>query len=983
LKCPKCQFDNPETSRFCGDCGTRLGAPEDKPPLFTKTLQAPIFRLPKGSIIAKKYEILDELGRGGMGVVYKAQDMKLKRIVALKFLPPELTQDAEARERFIHEAQAASGLDHQNICTIHEIGETEDGQIYIAMAFYKGESLREKLKQGALEAEEALRIILQVVDGLSRAHKEGIIHRDIKPANLMITTDGQVKIVDFGLAKLAGTTRITRDGTTMGTAAYMSPEQVRGEDTDQRTDVWSLGIVLYETITGQLPFKGDGEQAVIYSILNNEPEPAKDLSPDLEKIILKMLAKDRHSRYSSIDEVRTNLLEFLGERPISMPKISLARMPRTVRLMFIILLGAIGFLGLFWLAYENFFHGPKPALAFQKRDWILISDFENQTGDQIFDRSLKTALTIGIQQSQYINVFPESRMQETLRRMRKEKVGKLDEGLACEIALREGIKAVLACGINQVGNVYLLSGRLIDPDTRLVALTEGVQAAGKDQVLTSLNGLATRIRKKLGESMASISRQNTPLLRATTASLEALKTYVEGKQLTGSNDKAGYDLIRQAVAMDPDFALAHADLGVHYYISGEREKGEEHFKKALSLLDRLTLREQLWIRALVEDWRGNREEAVDQYKTYLAKYPGDLGAWYRLGWTYMAPLQQPDPAIEAFKKVLELDPSNLGAYINIATCYNIKKQYSEALKNYQKAFDLSPEQITGMYVNHEYGFMLVEMGEIEKARETFEKMFSKEDWLKARGHRSLALLDMYQGKYSAATNHLQESILINKVAGSKVSLFRDRMFLANVYRVKGMTDEFESELAEAGRLLSTEHFSPEWMIITGKLYPRMGKIDEANKLLNEMSLRMKDTVALSGVARSTISDEVSFNILKGEIALANQRAQEAVDILELTYRLKQDSNILESLAKAYLVLSKPEEAIKRYQQIISLKELGEENQECWILAHYELGKIYEQLNDLPKAQKYYEHFLNIWKEADPDIPMVVEARQRLAAIKNR
>jgi len=311
MKCPKCHSENPDASRFCNNCGSSFGLDKQLEFAPTMTLETPAQAIPKGSIGAGKYRIIEEIGRGGMGIVYKAEDTKLKRTVALKFLPHQWISDAESRERFIHEAQAASALDHPNICTIYEIEETDDGRMYIAMAFYEGESLREKIKREPLKTEEAVAIASQVAQGMAKAHQKGIVHRDIKPANILITNDGVAKIVDFGLAKLAGQVKLTREGTTIGTVAYMSPEQARGDAVDQRTDIWSLGVVLYEMLSGRLPFKGDYEPTLIHSILKTEPEPItkfrKDLPSGLAQIIAKALAKNSAARYQTMEELAEDL----------------------------------------------------------------------------------------------------------------------------------------------------------------------------------------------------------------------------------------------------------------------------------------------------------------------------------------------------------------------------------------------------------------------------------------------------------------------------------------------------------------------------------------------------------------------------------------------------------------------------------------------------------------------------------------------------
>jgi tRNA A-37 threonylcarbamoyl transferase component Bud32 len=307
MKCPKCETVNPDTSHFCADCGTKLILPEESPVTQTVMPRRYVNLAAEGNIFAGKYKIIEELGKGGMGVVYKAEDIKLRRTVALKFLPPDLTRNTLAKERFVQEAQAASALDHNNICTIHEIDETEEGQLFIVMAFYEGKTLKKKIESGLLEIDQVVDIALQVARGLAKAHEHGIIHRDIKPANIMLTQDGVAKVVDFGLAKLAGQTQLTKTATTMGTIAYISPEQSRGEKVDQRTDIWALGVMLYEMITGQLPFKGEYEPAVVHAIVNDEPKPIRNIRPDvpaeLEKIVGLTMKKDAAKRFQQVHEI--------------------------------------------------------------------------------------------------------------------------------------------------------------------------------------------------------------------------------------------------------------------------------------------------------------------------------------------------------------------------------------------------------------------------------------------------------------------------------------------------------------------------------------------------------------------------------------------------------------------------------------------------------------------------------------------------------
>jgi eukaryotic-like serine/threonine-protein kinase len=457
--------------------------------------------------------------------------------------------------------------------------------------------------------------------------------------------------------------------------------------------------------------------------------------------------------------------------------------------------------------------------------------------------------------------------------------------------------------------------------------------------------------------------------------LEALKMLVEARRRAGKDDKGRYNLLQEAVQLDPDFALAHADLGEYFYLQSERGKGEEHFTKALSLLNRLTLREKLWIQAIADEYRGNRERAADYYKTYLDRYPDESRAWFRLGYSYLI-LDRCDQAIEAFKKCLEITPSEGNAYLNIATCYSKMKNYAEAVPHYLKAFDINPRLLTSRNINHEFGVTYIYLGKLKEAEDTFNKMLSASDSeSKARGHRSLALLNTYQGQYSAAIGHLKESILLRKSLDSKMSEYRDRYFLATTYKTKGMVSSFRAELAAIRTLLAGSSLAPEWLSSAGELHARSGMISEASRLLENLSSRLNDLTADSMIQRSNRSDRTNYDLLKGEIELARGNYNEALNLL-------QSNRPSESLAYCYLMRGELDKAISTYQQIISNKALGNESQEKWILAHYYLGKAYEQRGEHEGAIEAYENFLSIWKDADPDLVPLVDAKRRLAKLKS-
>ena len=923
------------------------------------------------------YKILEKLGEGGMGVVYKAHDTKLDRDVAIKFLSASHAATEQDKTRFIHEARAASALEHSNICTIYEIDETPESQMFLVMPAYEGIPLNKKIEEKLLAVNEAIDIAIQIADGLQAAHEKGIVHRDIKSSNIFITSKGQVKVMDFGLARSAGMTQVTKTGTTVGTVPYMSPEQAQGEKVDHRTDIWSLGVILYEMIAGRLPFKSEYSEAVVYSILNEEPEPLTSLRSnvpmELEHIVNKALAKDRDERYRHTDELATDLLRVKkllesGATKQIPVQTKLRSQRRTVRrILFPALFIAVGFAVALFLFY------PSEAIPFTERDWIIIADFENKTGDAIFDQSLNTALTVSIQQSRYVNVFSQVRIQQTLQRMQRDNVVTLDAELAREIALREGIKVLVIPTISRIGSNYSLTATIIEPATQMPLMSKTSQAKDEGEVLKALDNLAKQIRRSLGESLLSIANQHAELPAATTSSLEALKIYTEGKRLGGRDKAARYDLLNQAVTIDPDFALAHAELGMAYYIDGMRQRGDEHFNKALSLMDRLTLRERLWIRAVVEDWRGNRDEAIDNYKTYLTQYPDDHQGWFRIGYTYMI-TNRYEYGAEAFQKVIGIDPYEASAYINIASCYNGMGINDEALTNYQKGFELYPDMIKGVYVNNEYGFLLARMGEIDKARETFELMFTDE-MQKARGLRSIALLNMYQGKYSIAIDYLREAVVLNKTFDTKLSEFRNHLYLVSLYNAKNMINEREQELGEVGRIISELYLGPFWLSVAGKAYVRMGRIEKANQLLQTIEERLGDYLAASGVSQNIRADQASYHMLRGEILLEKEDYKGAIESLEIAYNLTGRN--LEPLARGYYVTGNPDKAIEKYLDIIADMQLGAEYQEDWIRAHYMLGQTFEQIADIENAVLYYKQFLDIWKDGDEDLIDLIDVKERL------
>ncbi|MCK4749026.1 MAG: tetratricopeptide repeat protein, partial [Bacteroidales bacterium] len=614
------------------------------------------------------------------------------------------------------------------------------------------------------------------------------------------------------------------------------------------------------------------------------------------------------------------------------------------------------------LTTTAFFTVPRPnALGFKGQDWILIADLENNTTDDLFDKTLLHALTVTIDQSRHINIYPRTQVDEVLKRMQRDTVKTIDVRIALEIAERQHIKAVLVPTISELGGTYVLSTRLLNPMTGESVRSSQVQANGKDEILTALDKLATAVRKDLGESLRKIHLRTVPLYQATTHSLEALKCLTNASLVTGGffyeREK---ELLHEAIKLDPEFALAHSNLAAYYYWTNDRLRGEEHITIALDLLDRLTEKEKLWIQAAVEGYRGNRDVSVIKWGTFLSKYPNDYGGWFRLGYNYMM-LGRNEESISAFTRALEIfndeDPAVL---VNIATAYGKLNEYQKAIEYYLRSFKQRPDDLTHPQLNHEFGFTYVQAGELDKAKEVFEKLMNGNDNQKAQYNRSLALLSMYQGKYTEAVNLMHEAIVIQKSIGVGLSELRNRLYLAKIYQRTGMKDKFIAELDHCSELIINVATEPWWYMYVGKMIIRNGDIEKAEVMLEEIQNRTN---------KGNRNDETAYSLIKGEIELLKGNHAKSLELLETATTLNVSAYTIESLANYYFQLGDWEKAIATYEDIISDRDaLGWEGQECWVQALLNLGIVYEEMDNNEKATYYYQQFLEIWKEADADLP---------------